>query len=449
MELQILVSGTTASHAVISATIALGIGIAIKLRRYIRWFALIVPLWLFVMGTLDHAAWNADYQFPEWILAFHEWHGSGYAAKPLLLILLGLALIFDYWQLNLTRDELMLFNGEKILNPFSEMYHLIRTFIIKRYTFWHLLTFYRQRRQLGFALLSGDQGIGNGATNKLQKNVNQHYKLLMAFAGILLLGILVTSGFLAGAVDNACVACIFEGLQSWWDRLDGLEKAAIALTAFGMTFPLLGFWSGIGFVATTTGMFASGDRIGAVVREPGKLRSPEFVLSAAVTIGLSRIPGGRLASAKLLKSARGMRRYEITTASGLRYRVTHGSNNELKSVFAKIEKRHLGTGTATNASSRNYARALGKKTDDAGHGIANSLGGPGGKYGKNIFPQNPAVNRGEFNRLEIKISKAVQNGNEVYVRVKPIYSQGSTRPYKVIYQYRLNGKTMSKIFNNP
>ncbi|UZJ79712.1 pre-toxin TG domain-containing protein [Fictibacillus sp. KU28468] len=138
-----------------------------------------------------------------------------------------------------------------------------------------------------------------------------------------------------------------------------------------------------------------------------------------------------------------------TSSGGLKYRTTHGENGELLSAFAKIEKHHINTGTATNTSSRELARVLGKSTDDAGHAIGKKLGGPGGSNSGNIFPQTPSVNRGDFRQFEKEISQEVFSGKEVFVRVVPKYHSGSTRPYEILYQVRIDGQTIKRIFPNP
>lgn len=126
-----------------------------------------------------------------------------------------------------------------------------------------------------------------------------------------------------------------------------------------------------------------------------------------------------------------------------------GSQGELRSVFAKIEPRNIGSGTSTNAASRNLTKSLGDMLDDAGHGIGKDLGGPGGARSGNLFPQNPSINRGIFKAHEQAIVDEVMAGNEVFVRVVPRYLEGATRPYEVLYQTRINGQTISRVFDNP
>jgi hypothetical protein len=112
----------------------------------------------------------------------------------------------------------------------------------------------------------------------------------------------------------------------------------------------------------------------------------------------------------------------------------NGSEGELQSAFAEIEPKHIGQGTPTTEASRDLARTLGNETDDAGHAIGRNLGGRGGARSGNIFPQAPSVNRGDFRQFEQEIAEEVQAGKKAFVRIKPRYTGGSTRPYEILYQ---------------
>jgi RHS repeat-associated protein len=133
----------------------------------------------------------------------------------------------------------------------------------------------------------------------------------------------------------------------------------------------------------------------------------------------------------------------------LRPRFVAGTNGRLESVFAKIEPRHIGAGSETNSKTRLFARSLGEATDDAGHAIGKNLGGSGTDI-TNIIPQAPSINRGAFSQFEQQISREVKSGKEVFVRVVPKYeSAAATRPSEIVYQVRINGETITRIFNNP
>ncbi|WP_256576414.1 RHS repeat-associated core domain-containing protein, partial [Pseudomonas sp. KK4] len=77
--------------------------------------------------------------------------------------------------------------------------------------------------------------------------------------------------------------------------------------------------------------------------------------------------------------------------------VTRGAAGQPLKATATITPKDLGTGTATNESSRFWARSLGNPDDDAGHIIGKLLGGAGGKNG--VFPQLKGINRGSLEIL--------------------------------------------------
>ncbi|WP_329607449.1 DNA/RNA non-specific endonuclease [Pseudomonas syringae] len=104
-------------------------------------------------------------------------------------------------------------------------------------------------------------------------------------------------------------------------------------------------------------------------------------------------------------------------------------------------------GTATNASSRSWARSLGNADDDAGHIIAKLLGGSGGKDG--VFPQLSKVNRGLFRNYEKIIAKDVRDKGPVSIDIEFQYGNGGTRPTDIIYNYYRNGELIDgRIFTN-
>ncbi|RMM38152.1 hypothetical protein ALQ80_200114 [Pseudomonas coronafaciens pv. oryzae] len=104
-------------------------------------------------------------------------------------------------------------------------------------------------------------------------------------------------------------------------------------------------------------------------------------------------------------------------------------------------------GTATNASSRSWARSLGNANDDAGHIIAKLLGGSGGKDG--VFPQLSKVNRGLFRNYEKIIAKDVRDNGPVNIDIAFKYANGGTRPTDIIYNYYREGVLIDgRVFTN-
>jgi len=439
----------SAGHSLLTAMVALGIGLAVRYQNRFKHYTFIFPFFLLVCSILDHAIWNAGYHTPKWLAGIHSLFGSGYASKPVFLLMLVAALLIDYWQLNQMKEKIPKLEGEKNINPVTELWTLSISLINDRQRFGSLLYFYRERRELGFTLI-----YGNAEAKKrlpvLMANVQKYYQALTLIAAAVLFFVLVLVNWESSyGGPEACFACLFDNLQNWWDGLSGWEKGIIIAGAFALSVPFLGVWSAIGAVSAGVGFAASGQQIADIIRNPRKLLTPEYAAATIFTLGISRFPFGKIAAAKVLKTKKGFTRHEITTDAGLTYRTIHGSNGELRSVFAKIEPHHIKKGTSTNDASREYARALGRQTDDAGHGIGSKLGGLGSRNSGNIFPQNLSINRGKFSQFEKMIAEEVKKRKTVFVRVVPKYAVGSTRPYEVLYQVRINGETISRPFQNP
>jgi RHS repeat-associated protein len=127
--------------------------------------------------------------------------------------------------------------------------------------------------------------------------------------------------------------------------------------------------------------------------------------------------------------------------------VSRGAAGEPVKATATITKNDLRTGTATNQTSRAWARSLGRSNDDAGHIIGKLLGGSGGKDG--VFPQLSKVNRGLFRDFEKKIAKDVFDNGPVDVELLFKYGNGGTRPTKIFYNVYRNGELLddSVFFN--
>jgi hypothetical protein len=125
-----------------------------------------------------------------------------------------------------------------------------------------------------------------------------------------------------------------------------------------------------------------------------------------------------------------------------------GSNGRAEWVHAVIHPSDLNTGepTSTNSKMAAQVRALGKSGDDAGHIVANILGGKMRLY--NLFPQNLNKNRGEYkNTVESHIKDFLVKYNTAkdYVDfdVNLVYSSAQdTRPtgLNFVAKFYHNGK---------
>ncbi|WP_374567963.1 RHS repeat-associated core domain-containing protein [Nitratireductor sp. ZSWI3] len=102
----------------------------------------------------------------------------------------------------------------------------------------------------------------------------------------------------------------------------------------------------------------------------------------------------------------------------------------------------IGTGTPTNQATRDYARSLGKATDDAGHARARNLGGSGTDP-TNIFSQAVSVNRGQFRAYEQQIAARIKStGQSANLRLTPSYSGNSWRPDSLTYRAQFDDGTV-------
>ncbi|QCY13047.1 RHS repeat-associated core domain-containing protein [Pseudomonas sp. MPC6] len=127
--------------------------------------------------------------------------------------------------------------------------------------------------------------------------------------------------------------------------------------------------------------------------------------------------------------------------------VTRGVAGQPLRATATITAKDLGTGTATNKSSRLWARGLGEADDDAGHIVGKLLGGSGGKGG--VFPQLPGINGGLFRDFEKDVANFVRTKGPVDVDIKFVYNTSLTRPDEIVYEVSQMGKrVLFNIFPN-
>ncbi|UVI33429.1 PrsW family glutamic-type intramembrane protease [Paenibacillus spongiae] len=283
----------TVGHPVHTAMIALACGIAYRLRTRLTKWVFLFPAIIVLWSILDHAAYNGQHKLPGWVFRLHEWTGSGYKTQPVFLLMLAASLIADYWSLNKIRSRLPSLPNEPLLNPFTELWNMIRSLLLDRGKFIYWLGFYRERRELGFHLLYGNEEAAD-RKEPIQARVRALYQALSGLAVILLAaGLFAGIGAHTGGGETACFACKFDSLQDWWDRLEWYEQGAIVLGALALSLLFVGFWPAFGFAMTTMGIAGSGHEIAGYIRNPKKLLTPENALGVAVGIVLSRIPFGK------------------------------------------------------------------------------------------------------------------------------------------------------------
>jgi len=283
----------TVSHPVHTAMIALACGIAYRLRTKLTKWVFAFPSLILLWSILDHAAYNGQYKLPDWVFRIHDWAGNGYMTRPAFLIMLAASLIADYWALNKARSRLPALPSEPLLNPFTELWRMSSALFLDRGKFVYWLGFYRERRELGFHLLYGNEEAA-GRQEPIRERVKVLLKVLTGFALILLAtGLLAGMTSYSGGDGTACFACMFDSLQDWWDRLEWYEQGAIILGALALSLLFVGFWPALGIALTAAGIAGSGHEIAGYIRDPKKMLTPENALSIAAGILISRIPFGR------------------------------------------------------------------------------------------------------------------------------------------------------------
>ncbi|MFE4568533.1 PrsW family glutamic-type intramembrane protease [Paenibacillus chitinolyticus] len=237
-----------AGHTAATALCALGLGIAIRLRRVIGKAAYALPVFLLVWVAADHAVHNGTQA--TWLNGFHMTLGGGAYTKALFIVLLIGAVAYDYADLNRMRKGLTLFRSENLIEPFRELYRSLSMLQegAKRYV--SLLRFYRIRRRLAFTLLYGkkDAKRSLGNLQDEMKTLNKAAVPVLLAAGFLLLSAAAWTGGLAAAAGSspagsACVSCLYAPTSAWWSGQSAAAKGVLLLgTAFLFTsfFPLWG-----------------------------------------------------------------------------------------------------------------------------------------------------------------------------------------------------------------
>lgn len=128
----------------------------------------------------------------------------------------------------------------------------------------------------------------------------------------------------------------------------------------------------------------------------------------------------------------------------------------ITSASVRITINNLDKGTDTTSCTQSYARSLdddGIPDCDAGHILANRLGGPGNQP-INIFPQDLTINRGSYAQFEDSIYKCITTKGVSYADLSWVFSYSSTsrtKPNSVKYDVKFTDgmcSSISRIFNN-
>lgn len=128
--------------------------------------------------------------------------------------------------------------------------------------------------------------------------------------------------------------------------------------------------------------------------------------------------------------------------TGTYYYVLHNNIPVVSSANVRININNMNKGTDTTSCTQSYSRSLdddGVKDCDAGHILANRLGGPGNQP-INIFPQDLSINRGSYAQFEDSIYQCITTKGVSYADLYWTFKYNSTtqtKPigveYKVVY----------------
>jgi len=133
----------------------------------------------------------------------------------------------------------------------------------------------------------------------------------------------------------------------------------------------------------------------------------------------------------------------------------HNNYEVVVSASGTITPHSLDNGSGTTSCTQHYSRILeddGEQNCDAGHILANRLGGYG-NIPTNIFPQNSSINRGTYAQFEGDIYDCIKNGaNSGFLSWEFYYDNDEhTMPNSVKYVAKFDGgscDTFSTLFLN-
>ena len=130
------------------------------------------------------------------------------------------------------------------------------------------------------------------------------------------------------------------------------------------------------------------------------------------------------------------------TVNGNKYKTDKNGNI----VSCDADPKHTEDGERNQKEQKESGGEDRKEDDDGGHIVARILGGAEGE--ENLVPMRRTINRGDYKKMENEISKALQEGKEVTLRVELEYDENSHRPSKIKVEYTIDGETTICEFDN-
>lgn len=121
---------------------------------------------------------------------------------------------------------------------------------------------------------------------------------------------------------------------------------------------------------------------------------------------------------------------EIIEENGYEY--TLDSEGRVAEVEGDLR---LETGERDLVAQREAGGEFRRDTDDGGHFIGNRFDGPGGDI--NMFAQDSNLNRGGYKSMENEWARELDKGNDVHVKIDPVYQEGTERPHALMGEYTI------------
>ena len=87
-----------------------------------------------------------------------------------------------------------------------------------------------------------------------------------------------------------------------------------------------------------------------------------------------------------------------------------------------------------------------KESDDRGHLIGHRFGGSDKL--ENLVPMDAKLNQGDFKKVENKLAAAVKSGDDVRLKVEPVYKGDSNRPTEFRVSYSISVDKEIVVFKN-
>jgi len=140
--------------------------------------------------------------------------GYGHFFKWGFVVALIAAVLWDFREINRVSDRLPRLPKEELIEPVTEFLTLCRAFLKGRQEWGHALLFLRERRQMAFSLLRGDEAT----SSKEPLDTLARRRAVLAALGCLLLvaiGALLNAHALSS--DTAYFAGLIDDLAEWWD----------------------------------------------------------------------------------------------------------------------------------------------------------------------------------------------------------------------------------------